>query len=480
MTAPDGYSDEDARQHRLNVLADVSTSDRRSPFQHDVDRILYSTAFRALAGKTQVVASDEAGGFHNRLTHTLKVAQLGRRMAVLLTPDGVPGPDPDLVEAACLAHDIGHPPFGHAGESALTAKYVELAGERLAKEQPAPKPEDQGDAPPPCSPDPATGGPVDGFEGNAQNLRIVTYLASRKTRVHRGLHLTRACLDATMKYPWRRGSGLSADSLKKFGIYAEDDDSGAWAIEGAPAGLRPVEEQIMDWADDITYACHDVEDFFRAGLIPLHLLLDFPAPDRYGRHSELEPPELASFLDAVEAKYAGGAGGGFDRSKATEWMRDLQNLVQVIQPHRGRHEDKQLITSVTSRLISHFLTGIHLEATADPAGPLTRYNARLHIPTDRRQQCDLLKQMIWYFVIDRPELASQQHGQSRVIRELLTWHLADPGRLLPPDRLEELEEHGNDLRVACDHVASLTERQALDLYYRMSGVRPGALTDKLY
>ena len=126
---PTGYTEVDVDQHRLGGPVEVNELDDRTPFQHDVDRILYASAFRALAGKTQVVSTQELGTFHNRLTHSLKVAQLGRRMAERLgrEADGS-GPDPDLVEAACLAHDIGHPPFGHAGEEALKEEYDRLQG----------------------------------------------------------------------------------------------------------------------------------------------------------------------------------------------------------------------------------------------------------------------------------------------------------------------------------------------------------------
>ena len=96
--------------------------DFRGPFGRDRDRILYSSAFRRLAGKTQVLAASELGDYHNRMTHSLKVAQLGRRLAEYLRFQSGPGseaPNPEIVEAACLAHDLGHPPFGHAGEEAL-------------------------------------------------------------------------------------------------------------------------------------------------------------------------------------------------------------------------------------------------------------------------------------------------------------------------------------------------------------------------
>jgi hypothetical protein len=231
-------------------------ADRRSRAQRDVDRILFSTAFRRLGGVTQVVLAGEDGHlFHNRLTHSVKVAQLGRRIAEVLVKrinqaepvhraelvDQVRrggGLDPEVVYAACLAHDIGHPPFGHMGESQLNASAQ------------------------------ARGLP-DGFEGNAQSFRIVTRLAISEPG--KGLNLTRATLNAISKYPWRyddTGAG------KKFGCYEDDKDSLAVARlpMNLPVHSRSIEAQIMDWADDIAYSVHDVDDFFRAGLIPMDRL----------------------------------------------------------------------------------------------------------------------------------------------------------------------------------------------------------------
>lgn len=450
INLPPGYGAADVEQHRLASVVEASDVDPRSPFMHDRDRILYASAFGSLAGKTQVVASGESGGFHTRLTHSLKVAQLGRRIAEMLTrPDRTPGPDPDLVEAACLAHDIGHPPFGHAGEGALSRTYHELLKE--------------------SEPDSA-----EGFEGNAQNLRILTYLASRKTQRHRGLHLTRAALDATMKYPWSAGAEGTGG---KFGIYAEDKAAAEWIGPHNPE--RPVEEEIMDWADNVTYACHDVEDFYRAGLIPLHLLLEFPPPDRFERRQLTPSPELERFLEDVERRWARKR-KPYDRDRAINHFYEISNFHRVYGPFLGLHADKVLLTSMTSQLISFFLEGIRLEPRGSSASDaLTRYAAHLAVPQAKQEACDLLKELIWFYVINRPELASQQHGQARIVSDLLRWHNEEPDRLLPADRREEYREHGNALRASCDHVASLTEQQALILHRRMSGAEIGSIMERL-
>ncbi|MFG2195066.1 deoxyguanosinetriphosphate triphosphohydrolase family protein [Streptomyces sp. NPDC048639] len=438
---PAKYSDEDLEQHSLGRR--VSDDGQRSGFEHDVDRILYSTQWRALAGKSQVVASGELGAYHTRLTHSMKVAQLGRRMAERLERQ-YGGPNPALVEAACMAHDIGHPPFGHAGETALRRTMDEL---RFAD------------------------GVLDSFEGNAQTLRVLTFLAAHKYPGHRGLHLTRACLDASTKYPWERAP-LDQDPARhlKWGVYVADREAFAWVRAGRTGNAVPVEEQVMDWADDVTYACHDVEDFYRTGLIPLAAL--FPPPGTAGGETERE---TRRFLDYVEHKRA-REGAEFDRAAARELMADIGKRLAVAAPYSGSHEDAVAVNRRTADLIAYFTRGIELEVGGTAA---IRYGARLVIPAERRAACDLLKELVWAYVIDRPALATQQHGKRRIVGELLRWSHESP-ELLPPDRAEELQLHGDPLRAAADHVASLTEDHAIALHQRLSGAGLGSVNDNVW
>ncbi|KUF18080.1 deoxyguanosinetriphosphate triphosphohydrolase family protein [Streptomyces silvensis] len=438
---PAHYSDEDLEQHSL--CRRVADNGQRSGFEHDVDRILYSTQWRALAGKSQVVASAELGAYHTRLTHSMKVAQLGRRMAERLERR-YGGPNPALVEAACMAHDIGHPPFGHAGETALRATMDELH---------------------------FAAGVLDSFEGNAQTLHILTFLAAHKHGGHRGLHLTRACLDAATKYPWERAP-RDTDRARhaKWGVYAVDRQAFAWVRAGRADEAVPVEEQVMDWADDVTYACHDVEDFYRTGLIPLAAL--FPPPGAAGGDTERETQR---FLDYVAAKRR-RAGAGFDRDEALHLLADIAKALSIAGPYSGRHADDVAVNARTAKLIDHFTRDIELEVTGTAA---IRYGARLVVPAERRAACELLKELVWCYVIDRPALATQQHGKRRIVSELLRWTHDSP-RLLPADRAEELELHGDALRAAADHIASLTEDQAIALHRRLSGTALGSVSDNVW
>ncbi|WP_409495038.1 deoxyguanosinetriphosphate triphosphohydrolase family protein [Amycolatopsis sp. cmx-11-12] len=226
----------------------------RDAYQRDRDRVLYSSAFRRLAGVAQVAAVNEQLVLHNRLTHSLKVAQMGRRLVQHLRyQSGDPGQgfpegsdlNEDVVETGGLVHDIGHPPFGHIAEEVLDARLTQVAG-------------------------------LEGFEGNAQSFRVVTKLARRK-KEHKGLNLTRATLNAILKYPRLK----PCDSCKttalwtdrgygdKWGAYQTERDDFEWVRQGSHGELRSANAIMMDWADDISYATHDLEDYFRAGLIPL-------------------------------------------------------------------------------------------------------------------------------------------------------------------------------------------------------------------
>ncbi|WP_419992849.1 deoxyguanosinetriphosphate triphosphohydrolase family protein [Streptomyces boninensis] len=438
---PAHYTDADLEQHSLQRR--VADDGQRSGFEHDVDRIAYSTQWRALAGKSQVVASGELGAYHTRLTHSMKVAQLGRRMAERLERR-YGGPNPALVEAACMAHDIGHPPFGHAGETALRTTMDELhAGD----------------------------GVLDSFEGNAQTLRILTFLAAHKYPGHRGLHLSRACLDAATKYPWERAPrDVSAARHAKWGVYAVDRQAFAWVRAGRRDDAVPVEEQLMDWADDVTYACHDVEDFYRTGLIPLAAL--FPPPGSAGADTERE---TRRFLDYVAAKRH-RARAGFDRAEAAGLLSDIAKALSIAEPYGGRHEDDVAVNARTAKLIDHFTRDIELEIGGTAA---IRYGARLVVPAERRAACELLKELVWCYVIDRPALATQQHGKRRIVSELLRWTHESPS-LLPADRAEELELHGDPLRAAADHISSLTEDQAIALHRRLSGAGLGSVSDNVW
>src|SRR5215212_2475945 len=252
-TAPDGRTslgpmarqttlyDDAARERFVDEPPKRVAAPERRPFERDRARVVHAAASRRLAAKTQVVGPQSDDFVRNRLTPSLEVAQVARALARAL------GCDPDLAETAALAHDRGHPPFGHNGERVLAEA---AAG---------------------CG----------GFEGNAQTLRLLTRLEAKTFGPEgrsAGLNLTRATLDACTKYPWPLAhaavpAGVHADGsprvVRKFGVYDDDRPVFDWMRTGAPARIQCFEAQVMDLADDIAYSVHDVEDGIVAGRIDL-------------------------------------------------------------------------------------------------------------------------------------------------------------------------------------------------------------------
>ena len=235
MDVIDRYDDA-ARERRVVEPPKRVDAPVRTPFERDRARVVHAAASRRLAAKTQVVGPQSDDFVRNRLTHSLEVAQVARDLSRAL------GSQPDIAETAALAHDLGHPPFGHNGERVL-AELSESCG---------------------------------GFEGNAQTLRLLTRLEAKTFDADGrsvGLNLTRATLDACTKYPWPRGGGPDP---AKFGVYDDDKPVFGWLREGALGGRQCLEAQIMDLADDVAYSVHDVEDGTVAGRVDL-TRLDRPA-----------------------------------------------------------------------------------------------------------------------------------------------------------------------------------------------------------
>lgn len=427
--------------------------DQRSPSQRDRDRILYSTAFRRLGGVTQVAPAHEGDSFHNRLTHTLKVGQIGRRITEYLIgldqPDGGVNKksvneqlDPEVVEAACYAHDLGHPPFGHVGEATIDS-FIE----NTAQDE---------------------GIDLDGFEGNAQSFRIATKLALRDPK-YPGLDLTRATLNAILKYPWMRGS--TGKKMTKWGAYAsEERDFNFARLLGPATDSRCIEAQIMDWADDITYAVHDAEDLFKAGLVPLDRL----------RTSD---DERQRFTDWVSARWAKqDRSSPRDDAALTEALLETIMLFPITEPYEGTRNHRRDVRAYTAQLIGSFVQeGTSLEVGDN--GTLI-----LDISTWARLQVDLLQELTWYYVIERPSLATMQHGQCHILNELMAifkeavWE--SDLSILPLRFKDELDtlptagyasEEAARLRVVGDMVASMTEAEATSIHRRLTGVTPGTV-----
>lgn len=385
---------------------------------------------------TQVVSSDEGHVFHNRLTHSLQVAQVGRRIAEKLLRDNKAlDVDPDVVEAACLAHDIGHPPFGHIAENELDS----IATENGLK---------------------------DGFEGNAQSFRIVTRLAMGST--DNGLNLTRATLNAVLKYPWRRGENLKRKEKDKWGAYDSDKELFDWARKLNPDRfVKSNEAELMDWSDDVTYSVHDVDDFYRAGVIPLdRLVVDAEERARfYGEVFRRRKGKLPREMDEVYLR------GAFDA---------MVNQLPVRKPYTPTRADRVRLRWVTSTLIRNFVSAVQVQ--------MREGQLRIVIEKKRRAEIFMLKQLTWHYVIKNPALATQQHGQRVIIRQLFDAFYKS-GTKIPPNSdlfpvsvrellpalpARTLIAKASLTRVILDFIASLTEEQAIATHHRIHGVNPGS------
>ncbi|MER5182202.1 deoxyguanosinetriphosphate triphosphohydrolase [Streptomyces sp. NPDC002896] len=428
-TELNAYYDE-AAVERWAVEADKRPG--RTAFQRDRARVLHSAALRRLAGKTQVVTPGTRSqawdpSARTRLTHSLECAQVGRELGAAL------GCDPDLVETACLSHDLGHPPFGHNGEQALN-EVAQSCG---------------------------------GFEGNAQSLRLLTRIEPKRfvqdeesgELVPVGLNLTRAALDAATKYPWPRGAHPADPASPKFGVYEDDRPVFDWIRKGAPATRACFEAQVMDWADDVAYSVHDVEDGLHAGHIDPNCL--HADPERreifavaIGRYvpADTDPEELAEALD---------------RLLDQEWW-----------PHGydGSAVAQARLKDATSQLIGRFCLAAEGATRARwGSGRLTRYAAELVVPRETRHECAVLKAVADRYVMQRAEQERLRADQRIVVAELAeALTVRAPEGLDPQFRalFDAADDDRTRERVIVDQIASLTDASARSLHDRLTAPRP--------
>jgi len=404
-------------------VAEPAKNTYRSDFERDRARVLHSSALRRLGAKTQVVAPDTDDFVRTRLTHSLEVAQVGRELGRAL------GCDPDVVDTACLSHDLGHPPFGHNGESALN----DIAHD------------------------------IGGFEGNAQTLRLLTRLEPKVVApdgTPAGLNLTRASLDASCKYPWQAVDApvINGRRTSKFGAYEDDLPIFDWVRDNAPAGQTCIEAQVMDLADDISYSVHDVEDAVVAGHFQLRWMDN---PDHRARVvgytrqwylPQADPAEVDEALSRLE--------------KTAVWVREAD----------GSRKSMAALKNMTSQLIGRFCQSA-LEATRAVYGPdpLTRYNGQLVVPDETTMEIAVMKGLATTFVMTTDHRQPIYERQQEVLRALVSALSASGDKYLEPMFAADWRAAGNDdarFRVIIDQVASLTDGSALSLHERLVGSLP--------
>jgi dGTPase len=392
---------------RARWVSEPAKRPGRTAFERDRARVVHSSALRRLGAKTQVVGpADVDSDFpRTRLTHSLECAQVGRELGAAL------GCDPDLVETACLAHDLGHPPFGHNGEVALDRAAADIGG----------------------------------FEGNAQSFRLLTRLEAKTTRddgSSAGLNLTRASLDAATKYPWPRRK-----STQKFGVYDDDLEAFAWMRRSAPNERQCIEAQVMDWADDVAYSVHDLEDGVEAGLVKLDHLRDVANWDGViTTATDLYLPDANT--DELQA--------------GVETLIDMPCWPTT---HDGSLKSLAALKNLTSQLIGRFCQGAEA-ATREAYGraALTRYDADLVVPRATRVECALLKAVTAHYVMNREGVETIRSRQRTLLLDLVEQLRDRGGDALEPVFRTTWATAADDnarLRIIIDQVASLTDTSAV-------------------
>jgi dGTPase len=429
-------------------------NDQRRNFEVDRDRLLYSSAFRRLAQVTQVVGAAEGNVFHNRLTHSLKVAQVARRVAEKLIRDAKSVwkvdqcLNADVVEAAALAHDLGHPPFGHIAEQELNKAAI-------------------------------AAGLSDGFEGNAQTFRILTLLEPHRTANYQGLNLTRATLDATLKYPWTKHSDASSKHSRKFSVYELDKNAFDFvreSVDDIHANVPCVEAKVMEFADDATYSVHDLEDFYLAGLIPLYPLAK--SDSEFEKLINDWKQEIASIDPETAAEIS-------EKETVVRLQGMLKFYVHNNKYAPGSADQLSQVRTESSSLLQRFVNSVSLEKKKGGILSLKR-------DKDRDLEMKFLHQLVRKFVIFNPRLASQQNGQRKIIKTLFDIYKDAiegknisliPAKFLKNGSLDHLLESA-DLdckqqctRLAVDIVASMSEPGAVTIYRRLTGIEQGSVMD---
>lgn len=398
----------------------------RTPFEQDRDRIIYSPAFRRLQSKTQVFLSGEFDFYRTRLTHSIEVSQIGRSIVNHLNRFSRQLGDrffidQDLVESICLAHDIGHPSFGHAGEQVLNEMML----------------------------------PSGGFEGNAQNLRILVDLFYRDKSNWSGMNPTRAFLDGMLKY-----KTFFSDSEKKKNHFIYDFQSdilefvspevsfySLFATEKELNSFKSIECRIMDWADDIAYSIHDLDDGIRAGFITVK--------------------KIRNWLDSKEKEYTG---------QDKEFVESLCDAII---------DDS--FSSFLARLIGQFIHATILVERDNPLCAKTnRYRYDIDIEEESVRLCTLLKMLAVGLVFRTPQVHQLEYKGGEILRKLFTVleseYVAKESpsyQLLPAhyhQAMRSLDQHGRR-RMLCDYISGMTDGFVVRTYKRLFDPDFGSIID---
>ena len=447
--------------------ASAREGDHRDPFERDRARIIHSFSFRRLQSKTQIFALNESEFLRTRLTHSLEVSNLGRGLAAVVNhqiwpgyPLGVVTPrfealggpvDTSLIEAGGLAHDLGHPPFGHRGEEALNhCMWTRWPGR------------------------------VNGFEGNGQTLRLLTSDTLEAHSERNGLNLTRATLQAVLKYPRIYGDlvnpekypvDASCPPFKPWAppkcIHNEESPLLDWLLAPFPPADRErlkrferregkhartfhktLEASIVELADDIAYGTHDVEDAFFSKLISPDTIVGYLDRARF------DDPAVYDRYARLVTEMARGAGGG---------SRDAV------------HEKKGAASTLISLLIAA------AELVEVPGFEHPRLSWNITLPRDHRMVLDALKDSVYDHVINGPAVQSLEYRGGIIIERMFD-ALEQSPELLGGKHghlLREADDATTRLRVLADYISGMTDSYAERMYNRLFQPGSGSLFDRV-
>jgi len=430
----------------------ASPKDHRHATERDRDRILHSAAFRRLQGKTQVFGIGQADFYRTRLTHSVECAQIARSIAQNLLFEHPPLHRclaPELAEAAAMAHDLGHPPFGHAGEETLDACMREVS--RRAR---------------------LTGKRALRFEGNAQTFHILV-AAEPKSPSYPGLNLTRATLAGVLKYPYEQ------DIRNNKFIFSSDLPMAKWALQQGgsilKAGSRPSSRlpktsiacQVLDWADDCAYSVHDVEDALQAQFLhPGDLEQVRFARRVFAHYEETREEEEAPRLSLPEVR---------------ERLLDLERRILPSEQGDERAQRKAAMRNILNDLI----TSVCIEACK--GSRRADFSWKLKVPDEARILSVLCKSVIWEAVITDPRVAAMSTKGREVLRDLFQLFMEEVVEkesvaLFPRYYRPIIEDclGGGQMeagRAICNFLALLTDMDALRLHALLRGSKASSIFD---
>ena len=441
--------------------------DTRSVYEHDKARIIHSSAFRRLQNKTQVSAPRESDFHRTRLTHSLEAAQIGEGIATALrnhlSHDGLDPdfqrwiPDNHLIDAACYAHDLGHPPLGHAGEEALNS----AINRHTLREKSQPH--------------------YSGFESNAHTIRLLTAL--EPYYVEGGINPTRRTLLAVLKYPLSfRQYVMNPQQVRK--CYFESERNFIeWATDPFPASDRDIllqthltkvdspsqiswhrtlDATLMDYADEIAYCTHDVEDAISRDFI---------------RHAEFQ----TKIDDYIKENAENGA---LFPLPTTSHSFDAQGLNQIVSElFSNIHPERK---RAISRLIHIFIVSIIPDINAQFKHPLLRYGAIM--PKKVRGLLNLLRDIVSDLVIYKPIQQMLETRGRRMIQDIFNELIDNRNNLsslydsiaVPPHHLQKNGESANSSsRMVCDYIAGMTDFSVERNYHLLFTPGYGSSSDEL-